>query len=233
MSASRARIRRVYAATGALMEAIRPGAGAEWVRRFRRRFIAPASIYESGAHVLEEMGVHRSDALLLSLVPGIVRCMQLESYGRSPRLGTFASAASYLKALFLGRMYEHFYMLALGPSGRLIECVLLQKGTTDRAAFYVRHVLREAVRTKARALVIAHNHPNNTLRPSNADVACTLSLLSALEPLGIPLLDHVVVADQRAVSMRQVGMIYEATWMAQAPEDALLRGWLEGAPSEF
>ena len=47
------------------------------------------------------------------------------------------------------------------------------------------------------------------------------------------LLDHVVVADQRAVSMRQVGMIYEATWMAQAPEDALLRGWLEGAPSEF
>ena len=85
MSGSKTRVRRVYAATRDLLDTIRPGTGEEWVGRFRRRFIAPASLFESGAHVLQNMDMPRADALLLSLIPGITRYMQLERFGRSPR----------------------------------------------------------------------------------------------------------------------------------------------------
>ena len=229
MSASRERVRRVYAATRNLLEILHPGTGDQWVWRFRRRFIAPASIFESGAHVLENMDMHKSDALLFSLIPGVARYTQLERFGRAPKLDTFGKAGEYLKSLFLGRSFEHFYMLALDASGRLISCVFLQRGTTDSAPFYVRHVLGEVVRTRAQAIVISHNHPNNTLLPSRDDVSCTLSLLSALQPLGVPLLDHIVVADQQAVSIRDLGYIAGNVWLAQAPDSALLKNWLKDA----
>ena len=230
MSASRERIRHVYAATRDLLDALHPGTGDAWVRRFRRRFIAPASVFESGAHVLEDMDMPKADALLLSLIPGIARYTRMERFGRSPRLDTLGKAGGYLKGLFLGRAFEHFYMLSLDASGRLLACVFLQRGTTDSAPFYVRHVLGEVVRTHAHAIVISHNHPNNTLLPSQDDVGCTLSLITALQPLGVPLLDHVVVADQQAVSIRDLGYIGSNIWLAQAPGNALLSGWLKDAP---
>ncbi len=231
MSASRERVRRVYAATRNLLEILHPGTGDQWVWRFRRRFIAPASVFESGAHVLENMDMHKSDALLFSLIPGVARYTQLERFGRAPKLDTFGKAGEYLKSLFLGRTFEHFYMLALDASGRLISCVFLQRGTTDSAPFYVRHVLGEVVRTRAQAIVISHNHPNNTLLPSRDDIRCTLSLMTALQPLGVPLLDHVVVADQQAVSIRDLGYIAANVWQAQAPGSALLSGWLRDVPA--
>ena len=230
MSGSKERVRRVYAVTRDLLEALHPGTGDQWIWRFRRRFIAPASIFESGSFVLENMGMHKSDALLLSLIPAITRYTLLEAFGRSPRLNTLGKAGEYLKALFLGRTFEHFYMLSLDASGRLLSCVFLQRGTTDSAPFYVRHVLGEVVRTHAQAIVISHNHPNNTLLPSRDDVSCTLSLLSALQPLNIPLLDHIVVADHHAVSIRHLGYIAQNIWLAQAPNSALMKGWLKDAP---
>lgn len=229
-SASKERVRRVYAATKALLDDLHKDSGEQWVWRFRRRFIAPASLFESGAHVLEDMEMHKSDALLFSLVPGITRYMRIEAFGKSPRLNTFGKASEYLKGVLLGRTFEHFYMLALDASGKLIDCVFLQRGTTDSAPFYVRHVLGEVVRTHAQAIVISHNHPNNSLLPSRDDINCTLALLSALQPLGVPLLDHVLVADQQAVSIRDLGYIAGNIWLAQAPEDKLLTSWLKDAP---
>ena len=229
-SASKERVRRVYAATKALLDDLHKDSGEQWVWRFRRRFIAPASLFESGAHVLEDMEMHKSDALLFSLVPGITRYMRIEAFGKSPRLNTFGKASEYLKGVLLGRTFEHFYMLALDASGKLIDCVFLQRGTTDSAPFYVRHVLGETVRTRAHAIVISHNHPNHTLLPSRDDVSCTLSLLSALQPLNIPLLDHIVVADHHAVSIRHLGYIAQNIWLAQAPNSALMNGWLKDAP---
>ena len=91
-------------------------------------------------------------------------------------------------------------------------------------------MLGEVVRTNAHAIVISHNHPNNTLLPSRDDVGCTLSLIIALQPLGVPLLDHVVIADQQAVSIRDLGYVKKNVWLAQAPDDPLLAGWLEGTP---
>lgn len=226
MSASRQRVRRVYAATQDLLEQLHPGKGTEMTNRLRRRFVAPASIFESGVYSLEEMDVSPADALLLSLIPGIARYTLKESFGDRPRLDSCARAGAYLCAQFLGLTFEHFYLLALNPAGRLISSVLLQRGTVDQAPFYVRNVLNEVVRTRASAVIIGHNHPNNTLSPSHSDIACTQLLIAALEPLGVPLLDHIIVANQQAVSLRATGLIREAIFLAQAPDDTLLQGYL-------
>ena len=121
-------------------------------------------------------------------------------------------------------------MLALDRLGRLISCVFLQRGTTDSAPFYVRHVLGEVVRTNAHAIVISHNHPNNSLLPSRDDVGCTLSLIIALQPLGVP--PARPRGDRRSTGGEhpRLGYVKKNVWLAQAPDDPLLAGWLEGTP---
>ncbi|NLD58704.1 MAG: JAB domain-containing protein [Clostridiales bacterium] len=229
MSASDARVKRVHAATRVFFERLCPGEGDVYARRLRSRFVAPAFAFESKPHMTEELGLSHANALLLSLIPGIARYVRLEQFGKRPHLGSLAVASDYLKALFLGHTVEHFYMLALDASGRLNACALLQKGTTDSAPFYIRHILSEALRTRAHALIISHNHPNNTLKPSGSDVDCTLKLISALAPMGVPLIDHIVIADSQAISLRETGMVMEDLWRAQAPREPLLIHWLNGS----
>lgn len=226
MSGSAKRVRRVFAATRDLIDAIHPGTGAESIKRLRKRFLAPAAIFESGAHILEGMGMHHSDALLLSLIPELSRYTQIERFGSHALVNTLVKAEEYVRPLFLGHAYEHFFMLALNAEGRLLSCVLLQKGTTNKAPFYVRNVLSEVVRTHASAIVICHNHPGSTLMPSQSDINCTLSLIAALEPLGVPLLDHLIVADHKVMSIRDARLIRDALWLAQAPGDPLVQNWL-------
>ena len=88
-----------------------------------------------------------------------------------------------------------------------MECVCLQEGTQDGALFSLKHVRAELMRVHPAAIVISHNHPGNTLRPSQEDIDCTLSLLHALSAVGIPLLDHVIVAGQSTLSMRENGYV--------------------------
>ena len=96
------------------------------------------------------------------------------------------------------------------------------------------------MRVHPAAIVISHNHPGNTLRPSQEDIDCTHELLHALDAVGIPLLDHIIIAGRSAVSMRENGFVPTALWMKQKPQSALLRDWLlapkapakDGSPRE-
>ena len=117
-------------------------------------------------------------------------------------------------------------LLALVMVFAVSAVMAAQEGTLDGALFSLKHVLSELMRVHPAAIVISHNHPGNTLRPSQADVDCTRELLRALDAVEIPLLDHVIIAGRSAVSMRENGFVPTALWMKQKPQSALLRDWL-------
>ena len=66
-----------------------------------------------------------------------------------------------------------------------------------------REVFRPALREAAAAVVCAHNHPSGDPEPSAEDLEVTRRLLDAGRLLGVPLLDHVVLGDARALSLRE------------------------------
>lgn len=226
MSASHQRVERVRQCLRNVLESLCPEDADLVFRRLNARFLSPASAFESGPEILRETGLRPEQALLLSMIPELARRLEVEAFGKDPRLNTLRLAGDYLKTRFIGLRVEHFYLLCLDASGRLLSSILLQRGTTDSTPFYVRHILQEAVRTHASALVISHNHPNNTLRPSEGDLRCTLDLLEALRALSIPLMDHIIIVNKRVVSLRQCGFVPENLWLAQSPQNALLSGWL-------
>lgn len=190
------------------------------------RYGSAYAFFRSNAHQMETCGLHRHDALLFSRVFDLARHVERAKFVKHPQLGRLPLASEYLLATFFQLQLERFYMLCLDSRGRLKECVFLQEGTNDGALFSLRLLLREIMRVQPHAVVLSHNHPRGTLRPSQDDINCTQDAMQALSAVGVPLLDHIIIARKQAVSLRDNGFIPAVQWRRQAPENKLLNNWL-------
>ncbi len=171
-------------------------------------------------------GVRAPLAQLLRLMPSMARYGAVDGFGPRPDVSTFQHAQNYLAALYIGREYEHFYLMCLSQDGRLIRAALITRGTLDETAFYLRNMLDEALKAKAYAVVLSHNHPGGTPEPSQGDISATRVAIRALSRVGVWVLDHAIIANGRALSMRAAGAIEESEFLNQSTEDRLLHGWL-------
>ncbi len=187
-----------------------------------------APMMESHAEDLLKIAeVPPAAARLITFIPGLTRYLACEKARRTAVIQNVDMAGEYLKPFYIGHHYEQFYLLCLSAEGRVLECNMLQQGTLDEAPFYLRHVLEAASRAGAHAVVFSHNHPGGTRRPSRADIDSTLFALTALCAMRIVLLDHIIVADSTAISMREYDPSLEEAFLAQSKTDPLLRKWLK------
>jgi len=199
----------------------------ESMASLEHHFLSPSGILESSAYMLAKEGLSEAEAQLLSLIPDLTRYTLRENFGTRPKIDRLSVASEYLKTLYIGLPVEQFNVLCLDSNGRLIQCKMLQQGSVDETPFYLSHLLQDVVFTDARAIVLSHNHPGGTRRPSKADVQSTLSAISALYSMGVPVLDHIIIADGNPVSMRGYGVVNSKLWVNQDPTSALLRNWLD------
>ncbi len=200
----------------------------EQMRRIRFRYPSPAFFIESNEYMLRQAGLGNTDAFYFWMIPGLARCVAQESFGEKPRLNTLSRMAAYLKSLYLGIHVECFYAVLLDARGTLIKTVLVGRGTVNAAPFDMGRVLSLLVEHNARAVVLCHNHPGGTLRPSPEDIQCTLSALAATATISVPLLDHIIIAGESAISIRDNGYIQPDLWvMMQGPKRKLVRDWVD------
>ena len=82
---------------------------------------------------------------------------------------------------------------------------MVSQGTLTASLVHPREVFRPALRESAAALVLVHNHPSGDPAPSAEDREVTDRLVRAVELLGVPVLDHVVVAERGYTSLRELG----------------------------
>ncbi|MCX5787121.1 MAG: DNA repair protein RadC [Elusimicrobia bacterium] len=100
---------------------------------------------------------------------------------------------------------EHFVALYLSARNRLLHTETVSIGTLTASLVHPREVFGPAVERAAAGVIVAHNHPSGEARPSPEDRAATARLERAGRILGVPLLDHVVVADGGFFSFREDG----------------------------
>jgi DNA repair protein RadC len=98
---------------------------------------------------------------------------------------------------------ETFHALLLDGKHRLRRAVRVSEGTLTSSLVHPREFFQPALRECAAAVIAVHNHPSGDPEPSAEDLAVTRRLIEAGELLGVPLLDHVVVADGGWVSLRE------------------------------
>lgn len=225
MNAANRRQRSMDAIESALKQIRKKNYSDELLQHLENRFLSGGGILDSSAYMLMTEGLSESEAQLLDLIPDLARLIMREQYGAFPLLNTFEATADYLKTLYIGIPIEQFYALSLDDSGKLIRCTLLQTGGVDETPFYLDTLLQTIIVSDAKAIVLSHNHPGGTPRPSKADISCTVAAINALYSIGILLLDHIIIADNQPVSLRRGGYIDPRLWIEQDPSSALLRRW--------
>ena len=104
---------------------------------------------------------------------------------------------------------EVFEVAYLDSSYRLLRDGVerLAEGTVDRATVYPRQVVEAALKRKAAALVLAHNHPNGHVQPSEQDKTLTRALVLAAETIHLNIVDHLIVSPDDVFSFRKAGLL--------------------------
>lgn len=102
---------------------------------------------------------------------------------------------------------ERFFVVLLDGRHRVIRHELVSQGTLTASLVHPREVFRPALRDAAAAVVLVHNHPSGDPTPSQEDREVTERLARAGEILGVPVLDHVVVAERGYSSLRESGVL--------------------------
>ncbi|MEB2344098.1 MAG: DNA repair protein RadC [Deltaproteobacteria bacterium] len=102
---------------------------------------------------------------------------------------------------------ERFLLLLLDGRHRMLREVAISQGTLTASLVHPREVFRPALREAAAAVVLVHNHPSGDPTPSREDQEITRRLAEAGDLLGIPVVDHVVVAERGYASLREAGML--------------------------
>ena len=129
---------------------------------------------------------------------------ECQAYGR-------AACSRDVHALLAPRMREEvcevFYVLHLNGQNRVIGITEAARGGVGSLTIGPRDVFRAACAQGASAIIIAHNHPSGDPTPSAEDRAFTAKIVEAGKVLGIPVLDHVIVAGDRFRSFSDDGVL--------------------------
>ena len=164
-------------------------------------------------------GLTRAAAADLRCIPGVggARAAQIlaavelgrrtlmRTQADRPRLNTPRQLASYLLPQHGSRPVEQFGIVLLDTKHRLLQVRLVSTGSLDSTVAHPREVFREAIAGRAAAIVLFHNHPSGDPRPSADDLALTARLVGAGQVVGIDVLDHLILADQRYYSFMEAG----------------------------
>ncbi len=107
-----------------------------------------------------------------------------------------------LHGIFLNERNECFYLLCIDSDKKLIKSILMSRGTKDETAVYIREIISEAIKTNAHSVIIAHNHPNGSNKPSDEDIAVTKNIAKALKIINVKLLDHIIAVGDGFISFK-------------------------------
>jgi len=137
------------------------------------------------------------------------RRMLSEERAREGPVQSSADVAGFLLPLMGNLKKERFLLLLLDKRNVVSEVMDIEHGTVDQANPYIRDIIQMALRYNAPSIIVAHNHPSGSLRPSDADKRFTKSLMMAAKATGISFFDHIIIGDNRYFSFADEGLIGE------------------------
>ena len=126
---------------------------------------------------------------------------------RRARMHTPGEIAAHLLPLYGAAPVEQFGVALLDSRHRLMHIRVVSTGSLDSTVVHPREVFKEATSASAAHIVLFHNHPSGDPSPSQDDIALTRRMLQAGDIMGIEVLDHVILADERYYSFWEAGHV--------------------------
>jgi DNA repair protein RadC len=157
----------------------------------------------SDEELLEIKGLGPNNIFGLKLIKEMAGLYLKEKAKEKPLAPSPRAVYDYLRQSMGGLKKEVFKIVFLNNANRIIEVEELFRGTVDQAAVHPREVIKAALKHNATRLILAHNHPAGSLRPSPEDIEITTKLKVASSAVGIEVLDHIVIGGGDYFSLKE------------------------------
>jgi DNA repair protein RadC len=167
--------------------------------------------------LLEVKGLKGAKAAQLLAAMEIARRVIIPAKRRELMIKSTTEAAAYLRERMCGLSEEQFRVLYLNRRHALLEDVLIAQGSIESVRPALRTIVMRALQANASALIAAHNHPSAVAEASESDRLLTQDIIAATRPLGLKVLDHVVVAEETTFSFADSGLLDELELLCLAP----------------
>jgi DNA repair protein RadC len=111
--------------------------------------------------------------------------------------------ARYASPLLRFEQKEHFLVMLLDVRNRVLAMPTISIGSLTASVAHPREIFREAIRYSAANMILIHNHPSGDPTPSREDIQITKQMMKAGEIMGIPVLDHIIIAGDGFLSLKE------------------------------
>jgi DNA repair protein RadC len=159
------------------------------------------------AELTKFRGIGEAKAITIAAALELGRRRQAAELPDRPEIKGSRDAYLLLAPMLLDLPHEETWLLFLNKKNRVIGKARLSVGGTDATIVDAKIVFRRALEGMAAAIIVGHNHPSGTLRPSQADTDLTMKMKLVGEAIGLPLVDHIIVADGGYYSFMDEGVI--------------------------
>ncbi|WP_437721985.1 JAB domain-containing protein [Sorangium sp. So ce861] len=173
------------------------------------RFSGLEGLSRLGPHALaEHPGLGLAKALRIAASLELGRRAFERAVRPRPPVRTSASIAAWCAAQLGPLDHEQMWVISLDGRNGMRGARRVAQGGLHGCSVTAKDILRAALSDAASALVLVHNHPSGDSAPSPEDVAMTDAVAAAGEVIGVPLVDHVILApDGHYSSLHDLGMI--------------------------
>lgn len=152
-------------------------------------------------------GIGEAKAVTIAAALELGRRRSGEEGLKQKKINSSQSVFELLQPIIGELPHEEFWIVYLNNSNKVLQTTQLSKGGITGTLVDVRLVFKNALQLGAVAVILGHNHPSGTLKPSNADKALTQKLKTAGESLDIKVLDHLIVTENSYFSFADENLL--------------------------
>jgi DNA repair protein RadC len=154
-------------------------------------------------------GVGRARASQVLAAVELGRRTLTRASAERPQLSSPHQMAAFLLPQYGVSAVEQFGIVMLDSKQRLIRIKIVSIGSLDSTVVHPREVFREAAAASAAGIVLFHNHPSGDPTPSKEDLVLTARMVDAGDIMGIDVVDHLILAEQRYFSLLEAGRLQQ------------------------
>jgi DNA repair protein RadC len=152
-------------------------------------------------------GIGQAKAIAIIAALELGRRRKETAVQEKPKIVSSQDAYDLLKSVMLDLHHEEFWIIMMNRANRVVRMKRVSSGGISGTVADVKIIFKEAIDQMASAMILAHNHPSGNREPSEQDVRLTRKMKESGLLLDIPVLDHIIFAEDKYYSFADEAML--------------------------
>jgi DNA repair protein RadC len=157
--------------------------------------------------LMQVKGIGKVKAITIAAAMELGRRRQASSFLEKPQVKNSSDIAHYLQSLLSDYQQEVFAVIFLNRANKINHFEIISTGGMTGTVADPRIILKKALQEEAVNIILCHNHPSGSLKPSKADEDLTFKIKEAAKFLDIKVLDHIIVSNEGFYSFADEGIL--------------------------